>query len=162
MEGKVLKSGSKDEDVEKEDKRYSGSDRRSKPTPMFSRYILMGGRRRHVRRTEERDGAFVDVHGPVGLIIVLAIVVLNLLDAYFTLLFLSHGGVELNPIVQYVLDSEWHPWPFILMKTIGIGVAGVFLLMTKHFRAARFGLLFVIAGYTVLLGWHLILLQHIP
>ena len=97
MEGKVLKSGSKDEDVEKEDTRYSGSDRRSKPTPMFSRYILMGGRRRHVRRTEERDGAFVDVHGPVGLIIVLAIVVLNLLDAYFTLLFLSHGGVELNP-----------------------------------------------------------------
>ena len=34
---------------------------------------------------------------------VLLILVLNLLDAWFTLLFLSHGGKEMNPMVQAVL-----------------------------------------------------------
>ena len=162
VEGKVAPSVAMQSDVNDVDKRYSGSDRRSRPTPMLSRYVLSGGRRRHVRRKTERDGAFVDVHGAFGLFVVLVIVALNLLDAYFTMLFLSHGGMELNPIVQWVIDSDWHPWPFILIKTVGIGIACVFLMMAKHFRPARFGLAFVLAGYTVLLGWHLILLQQLP
>lgn len=138
------------------------SDRRSRPTPMFSRYVLWGGRRRHVRRDDEREGAFVDIHGPVVLFVVLAIVALNLMDAFFTLLFLSHGGQELNPLVQMVLDSPWHPWPFILLKTLGIGIACAFLAMAKYFRPARFGMAFVLIGYGVLLGWHLTLLQYVP
>jgi hypothetical protein len=129
-------------------------DRRRRPTPMWSRYALFGGRRRSVRRVEEREGAFVDVHGPRLLVLVLTIVALNVLDAWFTLLFLSHGGRELNPVVQAVLDLGAHPWPFLLMKTIGIGAACAFLALTKNFRCARFGLWFVLLGYTVLLGWH--------
>src|SRR5688572_2092974 len=80
--------------------RRDHSDRRSRPTRMWSRYTFGGGRRRTVRRDEERDGAFVDVHGPRMLLLVLVIVGLNVLDAWFTLLFLSHGGKELNPLVQ--------------------------------------------------------------
>jgi hypothetical protein len=129
---------------------------------MFSRFVLRGGRRRKVRREEERDGAFVDIHGAGVLLVVLSIVALNLLDAFFTLLFLSHGGTELNPAVQWVLDSTWHPWPFLLMKTVGIGIACAFLMMAKHFRSARVGMAFVLVGYAVLLGWHLTLLQYLP
>jgi len=126
-----------------------------------SRYMLWGGRRRTIRRGHEREGAFVDVHGPRMLLLVGTIVALNVLDAWFTLLFLSHGGTELNPFVQWVLDSTWHPWPFILLKTIGIGVACAFLVIAKHFRPARYGLWFVFVGYAVLLGWHLTLLQYL-
>lgn len=126
---------------------------------MWSRHAIFGGRRRTVRRDDEREGAFVDVHGPRLFLMVLAIVGLNLLDAWFTLLFLSHGGQELNPLVQAVLDLGGHPWPFVLMKTIGIGFACAFLTMTKHFRSARFGLWFVLVGYSVLLGWHFYLLR---
>lgn len=162
MEGKIVPSDHSDADVNQADERRNRSDRRRRPTPMFSRYVLRGGRRRKVRRDDERDGAFVDVHGPFVLLVVLVIVALNLLDAFFTLLFLSHGGVELNPIVQIVLDSTWHPWPFIMLKTVGIGMACAFLMMAKHFRPARFGLAFVFAGYAVLLGWHLALLQYLP
>ena len=149
-------------EVEIDGERRTITDRRRRPTPMFSRYVLWGGRRRHVRRDEERDGAFVDIHGPWSLLLVLVVVALNLLDAFFTLLFLSHGGTELNPMVQWVLDSEWHPWPFLLLKTIGIGVACAFLIVAKHFRSARWGMGFVVVGYSVLLGWHLFLLQHLP
>lgn len=136
-----------------------GADRRRRPTPMWSRYAIFGGRRRHVRRDSERDGAFVDVHGPGLLLVVLGVVALNLMDAWFTLLFLSHGGREMNPVVQSVLDLGGHPWPFLLLKTVGIGCAAAFLVMTKNFRPARWGLWFVSIGYLTLLGWHLYLLQ---
>lgn len=139
--------------------RRCDGDRRARPTPMWSRYALFGGRRRTVRRREEREGAFVDVHGPRMFVLVVAIVALNLLDAWFTLLFLSHGGQELNPVVQFVLDFGGHPWPFVLLKTVGIGFACAFLTMTKHFRSARWGLGVVFVGYAALLAWHFYLLQ---
>jgi hypothetical protein len=162
IEGKIAASADTAPEVIADEEQRTFSDRRRRPTPMFSRFVLRGGQRRHVRRSEEREGAFVDVHGAGVLFVVLAIVALNLLDAYFTLLFLSHGGTELNPAVQWVLDSTWHPWPFLLLKTLGIGVACAFLMMAKHFRPARFGMAFVLVGYTVLLGWHLFLLQYLP
>lgn len=132
-------------------------DRRRKPTPMLSRYVFFGGRRREVRRVQQREGSFVDIHSRPIMYMVVAIVVLNLLDAGFTLLFLSHGGQELNPFVQVVLDFGAHPWPFVLLKTAGIGLACTFLVLTKNFRPAQLGLWAVLIGYTVLLGWHIYL-----
>ena len=132
-------------------------DRRKRPTPMLSRYVIAGGRRRDVRREKEREGAFVDVHGHQMILMVLVIMLLNLLDAGFTLLFLSHGGQELNPFVQVVLDLGSHPWPFVLCKTAGIGILCAFLVLTKNFRPAMVGLWVVLIGYTALLGWHLYL-----
>ena len=52
-----------DDVVAGQDDRRHGPDRRQRPTPMWSRYVLHGGRRRGARRTSERDGAFVDIHG---------------------------------------------------------------------------------------------------
>ena len=138
--------------------RRAASDRRREPTPMFSRHAFFGGRRRQPRRAAERDGAFVDVHGLRVFAVVMLIVLLNLADAWFTLLFLSYGGQQLNPVVQQVLDLSAHPWPFLVFKTIGIGCACCFLTLTKNFRSARIGLWVVFAGYTLLLGWHLYLL----
>ena len=106
-------------------------------------------------------GRLLATFGPRALAIALAVVALNLLDAWFTLLFLSHGGTELNPIVQQVLESDWHPWPFVLMKTLGIGLACAFLIMAKYFRPARYGLWFVFVGYSVLLCWHLYLYSQL-
>ena len=101
-------------------------DRRHRPTPMFSRYTFFGGRRQQARREHEREGSFVDLHGTRVFLVVMAIVVLNLADAWFTLLFLSYGGQELNPFVQAVLDLSDHHWPFLVFKTIGIGAACAF------------------------------------
>lgn len=126
---------------------------------MFGRYMLFGGRRGHVRRAHEREGAFLDRHTPKVFLLVMAIVALNLLDAFFTLFFLSYGGQEVNPFVQSILDLSTHPWPFLVFKTIGIGFACAFLAHTHNFRSARIGLWFVLVGYTVLLGWHLLLLS---
>lgn len=134
-------------------------DRRRRPTPMFSRYTLFGGRRAAVRRATDDQEVFVDRYGPAILIAVLSVVLLNLADAFFTLLFLAHGGQEMNPIVDRVLAHG--PHVFILFKTLGIGVCAAFLTITKNFRAARIGLWVVLSGYTLLLCWHLLLLASL-
>jgi hypothetical protein len=131
-------------------------DRRSRPTPMFSRYTFFGGRRQNVRRAEDDQEVFVDRYSTGLLLAVLGVVLLNLADAFFTLLFLAHGGQEMNPIVDQVL--AYGPTVFILFKTLGIGVCAGFLTLTKNFRAARIGLWIVLIGYSLLLCWHLLLL----
>lgn len=128
---------------------------------MFSWHAWFGGRRRAARRAEERVGSFVDLHGPALFLVVIGIVALNLLDAWFTLLFLSHGGREMNPVVQALLDLGYGPWPFLVFKTFGIGACVLFLTVTKNFRPARLGMAFVLVGYLVLLGWHLYLLWRL-
>jgi hypothetical protein len=127
---------------------------------MLSRHSLYGGRRRRCRRRGEARGAFVDVHGHWLFLVVTAIVALNFLDAWFTVLFLSYGGEEVNPVIAWVL--QFGTWPFLAAKSAGIGLCVGFLTLTKNFRVARFGLAAVLAGYFVLLGWHFHLLQHLP
>ncbi|MGE3171309.1 MAG: DUF5658 family protein [Planctomycetota bacterium] len=109
-----------------------------------------------MRRNGEDREVFVDRYSPGLFVAVLGVVVLNLLDAWFTLLFLAHGGTELNPLVDQVLTMG--PHVFILFKTLGIGFCASFLTITKNFRAARIGLWIVLVGYSLLLCWHLLLL----
>jgi hypothetical protein len=140
--------------------RRARADRRHAPTPMLSRYALHGGRRVRGRRLDERDNVYVDLHGPGLLAVVVTLTALNFLDAYFTILFLSYGGQELNPVVDGLLCLG--VWPFLLAKSIGVGVCGAFLTVTKNFTAARIGLGVLTTGYLALLGWHFYLLAHVP
>ncbi len=127
---------------------------------MLSRYTLWGGRRRSPgRRSGEPMTCFVDEYGALLFLVVVAIIALNFLDAWFTIYFLSHGGSELNPLVDWLLQAG--TWPFILAKSIGIGVCVCVLTLTKNFRVARIGLCIVLCGYSLLLGWHLILLMRL-
>ena len=134
-------------------------DRRHQPTPMFSRYAFLGGRRRHGRRDGERQNQFVDQHGPRLLLASLVVVALNILDAWFTIYFLSYGGTEANPLVDMVLQMGL--FPFIALKSVGIGVCVMFLCLAKNFRIARWGMAVVILGYSALLGWHFYLLSFV-
>lgn len=140
---------------------YRGPDRRNKPTPWLSRYSFFGGRRRSGGRRDGEDlNVFVDLYGPRLFLAGMLVLVLNFLDAWFTIVFLSHGGQELNPAMDYVLQIG--VWPFVFVKSLGIGICVVVLTITKNFRFARIGKAVVISGYTLLLGWHLYLYSHLP
>ena len=102
-------------------------DRRSSPTPFLSRYALFGGRRRGGRRDGERRDVFVDLFSEHIFLVAILIVALNMLDAFFTLLLLSHGGEEANPVALWLLNVG--PWAFILAKTIGIGLCTILLVI---------------------------------
>lgn len=122
---------------------------------MLSRYTWFGGRRVAGRRDSDA-ATFVDQHGSGLFAVVTLVLALNVLDAFFTVLFLTHGGTEMNPVVDQLL--KFGTWPFVVVKSLGIGVCIAFLTVAKNFTAARFGLGFVLVGYTALLGWHCYLL----
>ena len=83
-----------------------------------------------------------------------AVIVLNLLDAIFTL-FYTHGGYasESNPMMQVALAA--HPVLFVLAK-IGLVSLGVLLLWRmRHHRTAVLGLVGTSAAYALLVLYHL-------
>ncbi len=134
-----------------------GRDRRLHPTPLLCRHTVLGGRRRKGRRVGETSGVFVDLHGLMLFTVALAIVALNVLDAWFTILLLSYGGQEMNPVVAVVLT--WGIGPFIACKSVGIGVCLAFLTLTKNFPISKIGMGAVLLGYLSLLIWHLYLVS---
>ena len=134
-------------------------DRRG-PQGVLSRHSVFGGRRRIARRIGEKVGYIADQHGLILFVAVAAIIVLNILDAFYTMLFLSHGGVEMNPFVDWVLRTGG-VWMFLLVKSVGIGLCVGFLTVTKNFTASRVGLGIVLVGYLALLSWHWHLLGYI-
>ena len=82
-------------------------DRRRQPTPFISRYRLIGGRRRTVRREAEQGKyAVVEWYSPQLLIALLSLLILSSLDSYFTLTVIKyHGLTEINPVMALYLAS---------------------------------------------------------
>ncbi|MCA8943358.1 MAG: hypothetical protein KDB80_12415 [Planctomycetes bacterium] len=140
--------------------RRSRVDRRRQPTPILSTYTFFGGRRRLVRRDEEDGRVFVDQWGAGLFLVVSCVAALNFLDAWFTILLLSFGGKEMNPFIDAVLQMGF--WPFIFVKSLGIGTCVAILTLTSRFGIAKVGLGTVLMGYSMLLCWHLVLMERVP
>lgn len=83
-----------------------------------------------------------------------AVVILNLLDAIFTLIYIRTGhATESNPLMDQVLSAS--PVLFMIAK-LGLVSLGVMLLWRlRNHRAARFGLVATSSAYVVLLCYHL-------
>ena len=76
--------------------RRAGSDRRHRPTPFWSAFSAHDdatGAVARARRIEPRRS----IHAGGRYVLVVAILVLNVLDALFTLVWLQRGGSEGNP-----------------------------------------------------------------
>jgi hypothetical protein len=137
-----------------ESQRDRGADRRRRPTPIVSRYILVG-RRRGFRRDGEGLNAYVDRHGWRIAATLVGILVLCVLDALFTLLCIQKGGGELNPLMRRAIEAG--VGPFIAIKC-GLTIAGIiFLALHKNFRFVRGVIGGVFFFYALLLGYHLYL-----
>ena len=72
---------------------------------------------------------------------------LNLLDLLFTLHALSHGGVELNPLMRCVPIM-------IAYKTIAVG-ALLWWLSKRTERVAIIGKRMITAAYLAVVVWHI-------
>lgn len=106
------------------------SDRRKFPTRPFSKYIFKG-KRRHARREEEDLNYYVDRYDAKYLALILSILVLCVLDAYFTLKIIHYGGKELNPLMIKFLDR--FPEMSLLMKYLITVISLIILLVHKNF-----------------------------
>jgi len=134
-------------------------DRRIKPTPILSRYTL-SGRRHYFRRSEDQHrGGYVDRYGQMLLVCLLLIAGLNILDAFFTILILENGGVEVNPLVRWAIDSfGHHAWS---LKFVVVSCGAILLCLHSHFRMAKVSILFIAALFSGVVVYQLLLLRYI-
>lgn len=127
------------------------SNRRQAPTRPWSRLIGRPLRRASGRRFTDRAD-YVDVYTRKDVALILGIFVLNVGDAFLTLMWLSRGGREANPIMDFFLDIG--PGAFIVQKCFIVGIWLVVLLVHKNFRFARIGLYAALAVYSLLMIVH--------
>ena len=118
--------------------RRSGQERRKNQIPLL-KWLFYKGRRESGRRAEDRQRIIVlDRYSPslfVGVIIVLS---LSLLDALLTLILLSQGAKELNPVMDYYLSHG--PQVFLFVKYGLTALSVLIIVLLKDVLATRYRL----------------------
>lgn len=74
---------------------------------------------------------------------------LNLLDLTLTLYAISHGALELNPLMRCIPLQ-------VVYKVIVVGALCFVLCRLRRYKAARYGLWAITAVYAGIIIWHLI------
>jgi hypothetical protein len=141
--------------------RAGSSDRRARPTPALSRFLLCGRRRRLRRSSDARWGYYVDHPGCKALLAIALLLMLTLLDGAFTLRLLDGGATEENPVMAYSLSLGVSAFLIVkyLLTVPSVGV----LLIHKNFRVfhPRFRVKWIVLGclgiYGALVGYELML-----
>ena len=140
--------------------RRTSGDRRHCPTPPFSRYLFVGGRRRGRRRGDDPPHYYVDRLGARLWSVLLLIFLFQILDASLTLDHLDRGGVELNPFMSRLIS--FGEGTFLAVK-LGIAALGLlFLGIHKNFPMVRTGLGVLFMIFLGVLGWHCVVASHLP
>lgn len=131
------------------------ADRRKKPTPMFSSYTFWGGRRKTVRREEDKTvHIFVDRYSRRLFLVILALLLLNYADAYLTLYLINLGiAVEANPIMNFFL--QYGVTHFILAKFFVTLVVIPILTLLKNLLFVRALIILMVIGYFSLISYQL-------
>jgi len=113
--------------------------------------MLTPRRRASGRRESDRSG-YVDRYTRYDVWLLLSVFLLNVGDAAFTMRWLSRGGREANPVMDFFLDIG--PGAFLAQKCLVVGFWLLLLLVHKNFRFARVGLYASLAVYAVLMLVH--------
>jgi hypothetical protein len=140
------------------DKRL-GKDRREQPTPAISRHTIFGRRKDFRRKAELQKGGYVDQYSSVLFFFLVLIVVLNILDAFFTLMILNLKGWEANPVVRSVIDlygTKFWIWKFSI---VSFSIA--LLCLHSRFKLVKEVIIGISFLYFAVVFYQIFLLIHI-
>lgn len=143
--------------------RRSGADRRRR----LWWSLLYGGlwpRRVGGRRAEDHHRPLIDWHGPGLLASCVLILMLCCADAFLTLLLISKGAVEANPVMALWVYDDVRTFTIVKLSMTGAGVlALVAIARFRVFGFVRVASLVhaVLVGYTVLIAYQLYLFMLI-
>ncbi len=131
-------------------------DRRRQPTPILSRYTI-AGRRREVRREEDRRRhIYVDQYSLRFFILLMAILLLGMADAFLTLHHVHvNNAEELNPIMNFFLGIG--PKVFFNVKYVLTALCLIVLCLHKNLPIVKYLLGVVFLIYLVIVLNHLYL-----
>ncbi len=116
----------------------SGLDRRKRKIPRL-KYLLFGGQRKMIRRSEDKQQmTILDNYSPRLLTFALIILTLSLADGFFTLHLTDHGAIEANPVMAYFLDLS--PWAFMSVKYLLTSLSVICFLILNNLYFKPFGI----------------------
>lgn len=115
--------------------RRASPDRRQNHAKAFFVQFVKPRRRTAGRRSDESTGYHGDFHDSKLLLVVLLTMALCIVDAYATLALLQLGGVELNPLMRGLINSN--VWVFFVFKYLLTAACLAVLLSYKKFRVYR-------------------------
>ncbi|VAW99479.1 hypothetical protein MNBD_GAMMA21-1943 [hydrothermal vent metagenome] len=144
-------------------RRPERTDRRQ--TTLRSIFYSMFRKRRYGERRSGygNDNTYVDIHGSQVMTVVIAIMVLCIMDAFFTLLLIERGSSELNPFMAWMLEinTTW----FYVSKYLITSVCVLWVVMHRHFNffgfKGRHILVAAISGYGILVTYQVSMLVYI-
>lgn len=143
--------------------RRSGIERREMTFGAFWRGAR-NPRRRNGRRESDALYPIIDWHSPHLLIPALAILALCVLDGVLTVVLMTHGAAEMNPVMALFLPHNLLGFAIVKLTLTGVGVCMlVACSRMRLFRKIR-GELFVyavLAGYVLLIAYELRMLDAV-
>lgn len=128
------------------------------------RTVLFGflrSRRREHRRSSEDEPVFIDWHHPWLFFLAVGTMLLSCADAFFTLLLLDRGAIEVNPVMAYAIDQGTLTFTISKLLLTGIGILMlVFLSRSRLFNRVRTGLFLTLffSAYACLVCYQVVLL----
>ena len=123
-----------------------------KPSVRLHTKLRLTPQRRTGGRRDEDHSSYVDRYTRLDVALILTVFLLNVADAFFTMLWLGRGGHEANPVMDFFLDIG--PDAFLIQKCIIVGIWLLVLIAHKNFRFARLGIYASLVVYAVLLIVH--------
>lgn len=125
---------------------------------------LFVSRRRNPRREEDAFNSYIDWYGPWPLIATVMIIMMCCLDAFFTLVLISNGAVELNIFMDWLIKRDIQT--FAVVKMAVTSLALVVLVMHFNFRiyrviAVRYLMYALVPVYMALIAHEINLLQQV-
>jgi hypothetical protein len=134
-------------------------DRRNRPTHPFSPYTLTGRRCRNRRLRDPQAGYYVDrVDGPFAWALILVAALIGF-DTSSTLVILGCGGLELNPIMAWLLKLG--PVWFVLAKVLPPLIVIPLLALHRNFRVGLVGIRLLLYPYAGLSVIHFAILRQV-
>jgi hypothetical protein len=121
-------------------------------------------RRLAPRRSSERHAVVTDWFHPQWLAVGLAILLLSVTDAILTLTLISHGAIEVNPLMRPLVGGSGHAFGYWKVGLTAMGVMLLIVLAMLRIWGRGVGtiLYMVLAAYAVLVSYELFLLRNIP
>jgi len=125
---------------------------------------LFINRRRAMRREEDLLNSYIDWYGPWPLIATMLIILMCCLDAFFTLILINNGAVEINVFMDWLIRKDVQI--FAVVKMAITSLALIVLVMHLNFRvyrifAVRYLMYALVPLYTGLIFYEITLLERI-
>jgi len=132
--------------------------RRKKPTSILSQHTITGHRCTLRRKEDQEKGGYIDRYGNGLLIWALTLLALNILDAALTQIILARGGYEVNPIMQWLIETcgdHFISWKFAI-----ISVSIIIVCLHSKFQDTKLVFYFSMLIYSIVVIHQMVLISN--